>query len=357
MLSGNKKQNLKRQIIDYDVILPSTRYQGSKAKIASWIWRNIQYLNFVTCLDLFGGTGVISYMLKQKGKEVHYNDYLKANYYIGKALIENNSKKLNIELAKNLAQPINNYMYTHFISQTFNNIYYTNAENLWLDIVVQNIEQLTDLYEKSIAFYALFQSCLVKRPFNLFHRKNLYLRFANVKRSFGNKATWDKAFFDHFINFVSEINGLVIDNGKKNKATNNDAFEVHGNYDAVYIDPPYTSARGVSVDYLKFYHFLEGLCGYQNWGNYIDKKFKHKCFKHRQNPWNDPNKVRKSFQKIFDMFRNSILIVSYRSEGIPSIGEIAYDMRQFKSKVKIHYQKYKYVLSVKKNDEVLIIGE
>jgi len=38
---------------------------------------------------------------------------------------------------------------------------------------------------------------------------------------------------------------------------------IEGNYDLAYIDPPYISAQGVGVDYLEFYHFLEGLVGWK----------------------------------------------------------------------------------------------
>ncbi|MFH0809931.1 MAG: DNA adenine methylase, partial [Pseudomonadota bacterium] len=74
---------------------PSTRYQGSKAKLADWIWEQIRALNFDTCLDAFGGTGAIAYRLKQAGKEVTYNDILTFNYYIGLALIESDEIRLS----------------------------------------------------------------------------------------------------------------------------------------------------------------------------------------------------------------------------------------------------------------------
>ncbi len=70
-------------------MIPSTRYQGSKAKIIPWIWNLIQDLSFDTALDAFGGTGVVSYWLKHQGKQITYNDTLAFNYQIGLALIEN----------------------------------------------------------------------------------------------------------------------------------------------------------------------------------------------------------------------------------------------------------------------------
>ncbi|OQX21694.1 MAG: hypothetical protein BWK75_02630 [Candidatus Altiarchaeales archaeon A3] len=52
--------------------LITTRYQGSKSKIASWIWDNIKDLKFNSALDAFGGTGVMGYLLKTKGKQILY---------------------------------------------------------------------------------------------------------------------------------------------------------------------------------------------------------------------------------------------------------------------------------------------
>ncbi|MFN4179039.1 MAG: DNA methyltransferase, partial [Armatimonadota bacterium] len=241
---------------------------------------------------------------------------------------------------------------------TFHNIYYTDAENEWLDIVVQNLEDFDDLYKKAMGYYALIQSCLVKRPFNLFHRCNLYLRLADVPRSFGNKATWDKPFEEHFRAFAVEVNRLVFDNGLPNRALNMDALELEGSYDLVYLDPPYTAASGVTVDYLDFYHFLEGLVNYEHWAELIDYSTKHKRLKRKPNLWNDPMRVRSGFRTMFDKFRDSILVVSYRSDGIPSIDEIVTEMKQFKKRVSVFScDNYRYVLSPKRTAEVLIIGE
>ena len=80
-----------------DPVFPSTRFQGSKLKIADWIWESVQGLNFDSVLDAFGGTGSVGYMFKTKKKKVTYNDMLKFNWYIGLALIENDAVKLTCE--------------------------------------------------------------------------------------------------------------------------------------------------------------------------------------------------------------------------------------------------------------------
>ena len=338
--------------------IPSTRYQGSKAKLVRWIWDLTKDLSFDTVLDAFGGTGVVGYWFKQKGKRVTYNDILQFNYLLGLALIENSAIRLNDDDVDGLLSPEPGWEYRTFIADTFEGIYYTDEENQWLDLVVQNIAMLPDPYQRALAYYALFQACLVKRPFNLFHRKNLYLRFADVERSFGNKTTWDTPFDVHFRSFVSEANALVVDNGRANRALNEDARDTGGDYDLVYIDPPYISQRGVGVDYHHFYHFLEGLARYDEWPALVNYRSKHRRMKRVDNPWVDSAAIHDAFARLLDRFRDSILVISYRADGIPSIADLEGMVRQVKRYVRVHtLDGYQYVLSTRRTAEVLIIGE
>ncbi|MFQ5486329.1 MAG: MerR family transcriptional regulator, partial [Desulfobacterales bacterium] len=178
---------------------PSTRYQGSKLKLVEWIWQNIKHLRFETALDAFGGTGCVAYMLKAKNKEITYNDILRFNHYIGLALIENDKEILSSDDLRLLLTEHKGVKYSTFIHDAFHDIYFTDEENAWLDMVIRNVQFLKNRYKQALAYYALFQACIIKRPYNLFHRKNLYIRTAEVKRSFGNKITWDTPFAVHFV--------------------------------------------------------------------------------------------------------------------------------------------------------------
>ena len=93
---------------------PSTRYQGSKAKLADWIWQQIQDLDFRTCLDAFGGTGSVAYRLKEAGKCVTYNDILAFNHQIGLALVENDSIRLSDEEIETVGVRQNGILYGDF---------------------------------------------------------------------------------------------------------------------------------------------------------------------------------------------------------------------------------------------------
>ncbi|NCO24993.1 transcriptional repressor LexA [Candidatus Parcubacteria bacterium] len=335
---------------------PSTRFQGSKTKLVNWIWDNTKNLEFETMVDLFGGTGSVGYMFKQKGKRVFYNDYLKFNYLTGVALIENSDTKLTDDDLGFILAKHKNVKYPDFIQRTFKNIYYTDEENRWLDIVSTNIGKVKDKYKQALAYFSLFQSCIIKRPYNLFHRKNLYIRKANVERSFGNKTTWDKPFREHFLNFAKEVNEAIFDNGKKNIALNQDAFDFNRKADLIYIDTPYISNRGIGVDYIDFYHFLEGLCDYNNWINHVDYDSKHRKFKNKKSIWTDRNLIYNAFNKIFEKFQNNTLVISYRSDGIPSVEEIVSLLKKYKKNISIKQRAYKYALNHHKTYEVLFIA-
>jgi len=337
---------------------PTTRYQGSKLKLLPWIWESLRGLKFQTALDAFGGTGCVSYMLKCKGKAVTYNDYLKFNYLIALALIENANTRLSQTDVHSVLGKKPDFKYGDFIARTFANVFFTEEENSWLDVVCQNVPFLDDPFQRAMAYYALFQSCIIKRPYNLFHRKNLCMRTSDVKRSFGNKAAWDTPFETHFRKFVDEANRAVFDSGVPCKAVCHDAIEVSGRYDLVYIDPPYVSKKGIGVDYLDFYHFLEGMVDYASWPGRLNRRKRHLPLTGERSPWSDPRRTCDAFSRLFERYADSILVVSYRSDGIPSEHELAAMLRRVKGNVRVlHYGGYKYALS--KNGasrEMLLIG-
>jgi adenine-specific DNA methylase len=349
---------------------PSTRYQGSKRKITPWLWECFRELDFSSALDVFGGTGSVSYLLKKMGKEVTYNDILQFNHEIGLALIENDNVTLeqkDIDRAQ-LAAPEGEH---HFVRDTFRGVYFTDRENEWIDNTITHINSLEfepgeRIYKRALLYYGLFQSCLIKRPFNLFHRRNLYLRFARVNREFGNKTSWDKRFNEHFVGFCAEANKLVFRGRQPCRAIRYDALELPDTrYDLVYIDPPYLTKDGAneSSNYLKCYHFLEGLCNYDIWSNLIDydspnRRMKEMC----TNRWITRAQNTKAFDALFEKFAESIIVVSYKKFGVPSIETLIRMLKRHGKKVRTYSRHYKYALNhqngeSKLNREVVLIAE
>jgi len=354
---------------------PSTRYQGSKRKMLPWINEVVKEFDFNSVLDGFGGTGSVSYLFKKLNKQITFNDVLKFNSIIGKAIIENSEFILSDVEVETFLKFENYRKSKHFIEKSFKDIYYLDEENKWLDKIINEINLFQSgktkkevELKRAIAFYSIFQSCLIKRPFNLFHRKNLNLRTnENVIRSFGNKTTWDRSFPHYFKKFCKEANNLVFSNGQNCKSLNQSIFDVklnNNSYDLVYLDPPYIKTKGSNetADYLRCYHFLEGISIYSEWKEMINEATINKRFHkdYLDEDFNEKN-ILKSFEKIFEKYQKSIIILSYKFGGTPSIDKLVELLGKFKEntvKKSIHY---KYALNhqngdMKFNREFLIIG-
>ena len=143
---------------------PDTRYQGSKLKVINWIWEHVKKVEFTSVLDAFGGTGSVSYLFKTENKEVTYNDVLKFNCIIGKALIENNEVTLTNDDVVCLLKRHSRVKYRNFIATNFKDIYFTDDENDWVDMVIQNIETLDNAYKRQSLCLRCFSLVLLRDP-------------------------------------------------------------------------------------------------------------------------------------------------------------------------------------------------
>ena len=235
-------------------------------------------------------------------------------------------------------------------------------ENIWLDRVISNLYEMDSGYKRDMGFWCLFQSCIIKRPFSLFHRKNLNLRTRDVKRSFGNKVTWDTPFEVHFRKFAQELNTYIVNIDNPCFATNYDVMEIPTDFfkqgiDLVYIDPPYIPMKGENIVYRDLYHFLEGITQYNTWEPMIDLQSKHRRIKPTYNVWNDKNQIKNAFKKLLHKFRTSSVLLSHRSEGIPSTEELVNLLKENWDDVSIVDRiGHKYALSTRESDEILILA-
>ena len=164
---------------------------------------------------------------------------------------------------------------------------------------------------------------------------------------------------DHFFHYLQEANRAVFDNGFSCRSLNSDVFAlVETDYDLVYIDTPYISSQGIGTNYLEFYHFLEGLVYYTQWSKWIQPQYKHKPFRREMNLWTDKNQIQDNFDKLFRKFQNSILVISYRMDGLPSVDELLTILRKYKTHIRVEKSpNYRYVLSTKISGELLLIAE
>lgn len=363
-------KNLSINGLSPEWFFPTTRYRGSKRKILPWIWDKVKDLPFENALDLFGGTTVVSVLFKRMGKQVTYNDYSYYNHLAGVAFIENTGIKLNDDDVKFIVSGKNRD--SNFISENFKNIYFRESENIWLDQTISNILCLEDKYngielkhKQALAIWALGQACLIKRPFNLFHRKNLNIRTRRVEREFGNKKTWETPFEIAFKRFADEANQVVFDNGQKNFSTTTNALEYKsGNYDLVYLDPPYFFKNQRDADYLKLYHFLDGISQYEKWRELIDYSSLTRNLKTSKMTWphRSPEKLEQIFSDLIAKFNQSTIVISHKAGSLVSVYKLKKILLKNGKSCSVHTKEYSYALNHQngkshENVECLIVGK
>jgi DNA adenine methylase len=309
---------------------PGTRFMGSKYSVLPFIWDSVKHLEFDSVLDLFSGSSCVSYMFKQYGKQVISNDFLTFCYHFSKALIENNDTTLTSSDLEFLLSP--NKSADEFISKTFKGLYFTDEENAFLDNVRTNIDLLKSSMKKSLALAALSRACLKRRARGIF-------TYVGDRYNDGRKDL-QLGLREHFIQNVEAFNRAVFTNGFKNKAYNRDALRLDVNADLVYIDPPYFGPHSDN-DYTRRYHFIEGLC--RKWeGLEIQWNSKTKKFKRYETPFSSIDTVNDAFISIFDRCRDSIIVVSYSSNSIPTKNELSSMLKSFKKTVQVIQISHRY---------------
>ena len=327
-----KKKKVKSEPLSDQVSLyPPTRFMGSKRKLLGEIWNVASRFEFDSVVDLFSGSGIVGYMFKSHGKTVISNDYMAMSATFTKAMVENNNVTLPIAEAEKLL--IKQGEVDHFVSDTFKDLYYTDEENKLIDILRANISAMDDQYKKAIAMTALIRACTKKRPRGIF-------TYTGHRYDDGRKDL-QKTLSQQFLEAVEAVNNAVFDNHKANKSVNGDAMALEVEKpDLVYIDPPYYSPLSDN-EYVRRYHFIEGLA--RDWkGVEIQEHTKTKKFKSYPTPFSTKNGAYEAFDKLFSKFSDSILIVSYSSNSLPTQENMVALMKKYKEHVEVVPVDYKY---------------
>ncbi len=339
---------------------PKTRYLGSKRKLLGLLDEVFEHCEFDSALDPFSGTGAVAYLLKTMGKAVTASDALESNVVAARALVENSRERIGESIDGLVCGLPDENVQVGLVEQIFDEVFFEREENRFIDGILPRIETLK-VYRRDLALFALFQACLAKRPYNLFHRANLNMRRRDVSRSFGNKTTWDRPFDELCRRFSEQADRAVFDSGRDCRALRRDVLQIDPRgIDLVYLDPPYVSGKGAGVDYLDYYHFLEGLCAPETWAERILHKYKHKPLSGRgESPWCNPARIAGAFEAAIGRFATSTIVVSYRSDGIPSIEAIAGYLQKAGKRVQIiDAGRYTYALSRnRRSREMILIGK
>ncbi len=337
----------------------TTRYYGSKRRLLPWIYNHIKDIQFNKVLDGFGGTGSVSWLFKAMGKDVDYNDAFIFNSHIANTVLSN-----KIPMSKSsFADFVNNiYPQKGVIDKNFRGIYYKNTENRWLDGFMQTVlSSSINKKQLSLYMYTLFQACLKKRPFNIFHRANLNLRTnKNIIRNFGNVKTWERSFPELMVEAYDEVFATIQKNhGKIKVLPPSDISDIKSGYDLLYLDPPYMAINANSNDgYWKRYHFLEGICRYGEWDKHINLNTKIRSMPRSEkfSKWERRESFKEELYGLIEKHRSSIVALSYVAEAYPDEQDIVTFFRSVFSQVSVHSVKHTHALSKGEKTELLFIG-
>ncbi len=315
-------------------ILPRTQYLGSKQKLVKWIYQ-CSPKNIKTVFDAFSGTSAVGYHFKTQGKKVIANDFLKFNYHIGKALIENKNIILTNKDIKLLLQ--NNKTSDFFIEENFTGVFFEKEQAQFLDNFRANIDLLNNQYKKSLAFTIINRALTKKVLLGHFAHLKALDYSKNLKRIKRNPAI-TRPIKDLFLDLVNDYNHAVFDNKQQNKMYCQDIIGFIRNIkgvDLVYFDPPY---YGCHPDYQAFYHFLETYVEYWKEKQFINKTKQY--FPKKKSGFTQKNEIVESFKKLFENSQDiPYWLISYNSNSYPDKETMTNIIQQYR-KTKVFENEY-----------------
>lgn len=340
-------------ILDRALSYPQLRLMGSKFRLLPWIYMVLRDLPFETALDAFSGSGCVGYLMKAMGKEVTANDFLRFSYVVAQATIANSRVRIGEETLRHLVDGPGSDQ--HFIEKTFRGIFYTPSDLRFLDRAWWNIHALPKGEERAIALAALIRSCVKRQPRGVFTVAGDPDHYKDGRRDLR------LSLRTHFIEQVGIFNQAVFDNGRLNRAVNQDVFRLDpSGCDLVYMDPPYVP-RADDNCYVKRYHFLEGLVCY--WKDVeILQETRVKKIRKPYTPFSYRRDAEEAFDGMFALFSGSTLVLSYSSNGYPDLPILVKLMRRYKRKVKVHRRPHQYSFGTHQTverdrvEEYLVVG-
>lgn len=309
---------------------PRLRYMGSKYRVVPHLAGIFADLCFDRALDAFSGSGVVAYALKEMGKEVVANDFLSFPSTVARAVVENQGVLLDRDDVEYLLS--RNEDGRDFISRTFAGLYFPADDHSFLDATWSHVDRLVP-YKRELAIAALCLAAARKQPRGVFTITDL--RYDDGRR------TLRAPLRDLFVEAVRDLNRAVFDNGRDNRVTCGDTLALDPDgFDLVYFDPPYAPPRDDS-DYIKRYHFLEGLSVYWK-GLRIMEHTSTKKIEKRFTPFAYKRTIRNALSELFERFRHSTIVLSYSSNSVPDRDEVYSLLAAVKSNVEVHTVPHRY---------------
>lgn len=312
---------------------PRFRIMGSKHRLLPWIHSVLADISFDTALDAFSGSGCVAYLLKAMGKKVTTNDFMRFSATIAQALIANDSPVLRPSIAEELTRY--DPCHRHFIERTFSGIFFEVEDLRFLDRVWWNLDKLDGADPiRNLALAALIRSCLKRQP------RGVFTVAGDPERHKDGRRDLQLSIREHFFEQAGRLNSVPFDNGQLCRALHGDVFEIDGEFDLVYLDPPYVP-RSDDNCYMKRYHFIEGLSCY--WKDQpIMEETKVRKIEKPYTPFSYRREAVDAFSRLFWQFRRSTIVLSYSSNGFPDLEVLVGLMKRYKGDVSVFEKPHRY---------------
>lgn len=311
---------------------PRLRYMGSKYRLLPHLAQAFSDVGGRTAADPFCGSGVVSYLLKCLGYQVSSSDYLNFPSVIARATTVNQGTTLSADVVDLICGPPTDDR--DFISTTFDGLYFTSEDRRFLDSAWSHIDRL-DGHARDIAISALVLSAARRQPRGVF-------TFTDARKYADGRRDLQLSLKEHFIERVADYNAVVFDSGSSSRSVKSEVFDADpGPYDLVYLDPPYAPPSDDN-DYIKRYHFLEGLSDYWR-GASIMENTKTKKLAKRFTPFAYRRTIEDALLRTFEHYGDSrAIVLSYSSNAVPDFECITELLGKVKSVVEVRAVDHRY---------------
>jgi adenine-specific DNA-methyltransferase len=297
-------------------------YLGNKRKLIDPVLEALGSGNKM--LDLFSGSGVVAYHLKENGITVHANDIAPYSYFINQTYLEltDDVKSMTgiIAAFNTLEAPKREYYFSQYYSEnpdaTKERLYYTRENGLFIDAVLERLWSVewSRPVRSVVLCDLLYKMTTHANTSGIF--KSYHKQIAGGKRSEG---VHGRVYKSNHKKISSKIvlETPMCPNGPVGKAFQYDASEffekVDDCYDVVYIDPPYNAHQ-----YSANYHLLEQACRPFN-KRYVPKDNQKGGIQPDlyKSPYCSKKKYYETFRSLFDIIkeRTKKIVVSYNGNG------------------------------------------
>lgn len=294
-------------------LFPRLRYMGSKYRLLPHLERVFASLGGQSAVDAFSGSGVVSYLLKAQGYRVTANDFLNFPTVIARATVQNSTVRLEPELVDLICDaPAADDR--DFIQSRFDGLYFDAADRKFLDSAWSHIDTLRG-YRRDLALSALILSAARKQPRGVF-------TFTDSSRYADGRRDLKLSLREHFRERIAEYNATVFGNSQRSQVVCGEVFDIpFTTPDVVYLDPPYAPPSDDN-DYIKRYHFLEGLSLYWR-GVTIMEDTKTKKLTKKFTPFAYKRTIEDALSRTFEHFSGAgAIVLSYSSNAIPAADRI-----------------------------------